>query len=379
MRVYILLLLFGLFSCPIYGQTVAPDQNNRDAEIVAAKYDAALKAYRWDAAAELMHPNALTELKNLLHPLVETHRQAIGVRIFEASTVEQFDGLSGEEAFTRLLQSIVVRQTGRENQELIAAHGKIIGSMREREDLVHVLFRPLVPPKMESAPESVVLRTLKLTSEGWKVMLPRELRPIFREWQAAMPLSIVDVLAADGCNTEDLLRSATRQWRLDKYLQIDDAYKWIYQATRGGEHAVTSRESARQWLEGEWQGLTSANNDESIWVPLCSGGEIGRLNLRPFKAKGGKAEDLLDAFLASSREYKGGRTDFLDAWLELGRGLKKGSIGKLDHKSWTKLDTEMKAKDYPAIHHSETYEKARHPAYRVLTRAQYELLLQQLK
>ena len=181
------------------------------------------------------------------------------------------------------------------------------------------------------------------------------------------------------CTPTALLDFAFPMWRADKNVRIEDAYKWTYQATRGGEHAVPDTESARKWLDGEWQTLGKPFANESVWEPLCPGSDVGRLNLRPFKEKGGKVDDLLEAFLASSREYRTEQSSFVNAWLELGKRLKKKRAGKLDYKTWTKLDTEMKAKNYPAIHHSETYEKINHPAYRILTSAQMKKLLGQSK
>ena len=181
------------------------------------------------------------------------------------------------------------------------------------------------------------------------------------------------------CTPTALLDFAIPKWKADKNVRIEDAYKWTYQATRGGEHAVPDAESARSWLDGEWTILTKPAANEPVWEPLCPGGEIGRLNLRPFKARGGKEDDLLEAFLASSREYKTEPQNFVDAWAEIGKRLKKKRAGKLDYKSWAKLDAEMKAKNYPAIHHSAIYEKPDHPAYRILTSAEMKKLLDMSK
>ncbi len=177
------------------------------------------------------------------------------------------------------------------------------------------------------------------------------------------------------CAPTALLDFAIPKWKADKNVRLEDAYKWTYQATRGGEHAVPDEESARKWLDSEWQTLGRPAANEAIWEPLCPGEAIGRLNLRPFKEKGGKSDDLLDAFLTSSREYKATVESFTDAWAELGKRLKKKRVGNLDYKSWTKLDAEMKAKNYPAIHHSDRYEKANHPAYRILTKGEMQKLL----
>jgi hypothetical protein len=182
-----------------------------------------------------------------------------------------------------------------------------------------------------------------------------------------------------ACTPTALLESAIPKWKADKNFRIEDAYKWSYQATRGGEHAVPYEESARKWLDGEWQSLSKPKGNEAVWEPLCRGGEIGRLNLRPFKAGGGKADDLLEGFLASSREFKGEEFDFVAAWAELGKRLKKNSVGKLNYESWVNLDAKMKVKNYPAIHHSEIYQKANHPAYRLLTAAGMKKLLARSK
>lgn len=189
-------------------------------------------------------------------------------------------------------------------------------------------------------------------------------------------MSCLATILIIGCATNAaLLDFALPKWKTDRNVRIEDAYKWTYQATRGGEHAVPDAESARNWLDSEWQTLGKPAPNEPIWEPLCPGEEIGRLNLRPFKEKGGKEDTLLEAFLASSREYKPEQSSFVDAWMELGKRLKKRSVGKLDYQSWKKLDTEMKAKGYPAIHHSDQYEKKKHPAYRILTLSQAKKLV----
>jgi len=177
------------------------------------------------------------------------------------------------------------------------------------------------------------------------------------------------------CTPTALLDFAAPKWQNDKAVQTEDAYKYIYQATRGGEHAAPDRDSAKQWLDDEWTSLDLTLPNEDLWEPLCPGAEIGRLNLRPYKRRELKEDVILDAFIASSREYHTEPQAFIDAWNELGKRLKKGKIGDLTFKKWTKLDAAMKAKGYPAIHHSKIYENAHHPAYRVLTLSQAKLLM----
>lgn len=177
-----------------------------------------------------------------------------------------------------------------------------------------------------------------------------------------------------SCLPANLLDFALPKWKADRNVQIEDAYKWTYQATRGGEHAAPDKESARKWLETEWVTLKAAQENEKLWEPLCPGGEIGRFNLRPYRDGGGSQENLIEAFIASSNEYRSEPETFTAAWAELGRRLKKHPAGNLNLKAWAKLDAEMAARGYPAVHHSETYNKAAAPAYRVLTLAQAQKL-----
>jgi hypothetical protein len=120
-------------------------------------------------------------------------------------------------------------------------------------------------------------------------------------------------------------------------------------------------------MDSEWQSLGSPLKAEPEWEPLCPGSEIGRLNMRPYKARRGDENDLLQAFLASSREYRSDGKDFIEAWSMLGKRLQKRAIGSITHRSWSTLDRTMKAKNYPAVHHSRSYQTARQPAYRVIT------------
>jgi hypothetical protein len=184
----------------------------------------------------------------------------------------------------------------------------------------------------------------------------------------------ISIMLFLACTPTALFDFAIPKWKADNAVRIEDAYKWLFQATRGGEHAAPDAESARAWLMREWGSLGPAGKDEPVWEPLCSGGEIGRFNLRPFRDRGGKADDLLEAFLASSSEFKSEPASFVAAWDELGRRLKKKTAGALTYISWVKLNDTMKPKNYPAVHHSDFYSKSASPAYRVLTFTQAKKL-----
>lgn len=188
-------------------------------------------------------------------------------------------------------------------------------------------------------------------------------------------MSFLGVVTFLICLPAALMDFAMPIWKQQPAMQIEDAYKWTFQATRGGEHAAPSREMAKKWLDREWASIGSPLKDEPVWEPLCADNSIGRLNLRPFRAGTGDTDALIDAFVAGASEFKGNREDFLAAWNELGKRLEKAPVGNLDLEKWKAFDKEMAKKDYPAVHHSAKYNETYSPAYRILPETQMKKLL----
>lgn len=168
------------------------------------------------------------------------------------------------------------------------------------------------------------------------------------------------------------------QARGDPELRIEDAYKWLVHATRGGEHAVENETAVRLWLDREWQTLGPPQPGEPLWVPLTADGRIGRLNLRPYRAQGGDPADLLAAFLAGAEAFDADPARFRRAWNVLGRELENRPGRHLTADEWRRFDRAMRPRGYPACSHSPAYERARSPAYRVLPAVQTQSLIQSL-
>ncbi len=168
------------------------------------------------------------------------------------------------------------------------------------------------------------------------------------------------------------------QARAAPEVRIEDAYKWLFHATRGGEHAIENEIATLKWLEKEWTTLTAPLPDEPLWVPLTPDGRIGRLNLRPYKAQGGDLLALHHAFVAGAASFNARPNDFLQAWRALGRALPTTPDAPLTQADWKQFDARMRAKKYPACHHSAAYQQARQPAYRVLPAPEARQLLQAL-
>jgi hypothetical protein len=174
---------------------------------------------------------------------------------------------------------------------------------------------------------------------------------------------------------EELLAFALPRWAAEPAMEIADAYKWLYQATQGGEHAVGDLEGAQRWLEQEWVALGPPLPDEPLVEPLRPDGAVVRLHLRPYRTAGGEAAALLGAFVASAATFPPERAAFTSVWRQLGEHLAQASLGALTREKWARLDAAMAIKGYPAEHHSSAYRAARQSAYRVLTASQHLALL----
>ena len=144
-------------------------------------------------------------------------------------------------------------------------------------------------------------------------------------------------------------------------MQIQDVYKLVHQAAMGSEHAISSPEGARNWMERELAEL-GVGPDEPVIDPISDDGQIARVHLRPFVAGGGDPRILLDAFIRTANEYRGSVQTLKDYW-NFATGIGFYSVAEMnDHIQ------SMQAQNYPAVHHSPTYERLYHPAYRVVWR-----------
>ena len=177
---------------------------------------------------------------------------------------------------------------------------------------------------------------------------------------------------------DNLLDFAIEQWSLTPDLQVQDAYKWLLHAACGADHAITSDEGPRRWLEREWETLDAPLDEEPRLVELVQGGGLVRLNLRPYKQVGGEPEALLQAFVRSAQSVIPDKELLRNCWQNLGNRLRAGELFDLQHEAWIALNEKVQQLDFPAIHHSPKYESKYRPAYRVLTNLEAKSLISPL-
>jgi hypothetical protein len=194
--------------------------------------------------------------------------------------------------------------------------------------------------------------------------------PLFRTAGAialAGSLGLTPVLSPGAVACDPAPWGALVRAHLSRYplMQPSDAYKLLHQATLGSEHAMPSRTMAEQWLAREIA-MLPPGPPEPLVDTLGTGGRFARINIRPFLAAGGSADSLLTAFVRTAREATRD-TAQLGCALEAVRAMASRHEVAWPADSVQRLFAEAQAAGYPAMHHSDAYEAAYHPAYRVVS------------
>ncbi len=176
------------------------------------------------------------------------------------------------------------------------------------------------------------------------------------------------LLAAMACRSAGDRMLPVLQAHLQRYpaMQVEDVYKLVHQAAFGNGHLITDEAGARGYLQAELDSV-AAEASEPLVEPLIPDGSVVRVNLRPFKAKGGDPQALGDAMLASANLLTPQPERFDRWWQEVVEAASAGAV-PFDATALRSFGAARKAERYPAIHHSAAYESRYHPAYRVVAR-----------
>ncbi|HSD85344.1 MAG TPA: hypothetical protein VLG46_15890, partial [Anaerolineae bacterium] len=119
---------------------------------------------------------------------------------------------------------------------------------------------------------------------------------------------------------------------------------------------------ARLWSEVE---ALAAAEDEPLWESIRPDGTLGRLNLRPFKARGGDIRALNAACLKTAEQIWGTKETLRAVWNDFAAACRSGRWPL----SWLEvqhLSEWLDEQDFPAVHHTQTYRQKYASAYRLV-------------
>ena len=153
---------------------------------------------------------------------------------------------------------------------------------------------------------------------------------------------------------------------LERYpaMQLADIYKLLHQAALGPGHAVDNPAAARKRLEQETAALVDGHVEPPLDI-ISPDGRLGRIHLRTYMAAGGNLDALHRAFVETANGYPASPDKLAKFCGCLGDLAAAGGIPFAPEAVLAYF--ERIARDgYPAVHHSEEFRNAYHPAYRVV-------------
>jgi hypothetical protein len=173
-------------------------------------------------------------------------------------------------------------------------------------------------------------------------------------------------------NEKDLLNKIIQdQLRRYSGFQIRDLYKLIYQICLGGHHLMTNPTMAKKALLEEWKTLDKVNKGEPMLEIIDPLGEVMRVNLRVYRKIGGTPESLFRIMKESVSHFIVSRDRFIRYWDKVMYLSEKEEI-LFSHGDLEDFWIDMGRKDFPAIHHSDSYTERNRPAYRVILKSYWE-------
>lgn len=190
-------------------------------------------------------------------------------------------------------------------------------------------------------------------------------------------LLIIAIMASMVINAQDIDKSALRQ-AIERQLatypksQLQDIYKAFYQEHFGAEHMITDKEAARNYLDQEL--ATMQDKRDGIYVePIGMSGDYVRVYLIAVSHKILSSSQLLQAFIESAGEHKSPTISWATKWQAIVEVVDEVSpgLGSDDERAML-LQASL---NNQAVHHSQAYNSAYHPHYRIVTREIFEKML----
>ena len=180
-----------------------------------------------------------------------------------------------------------------------------------------------------------------------------------------------------GCatNTENKRIEQAVNTLIGKYPEatLQDVYKSFYQERFGPGHMIPNVENARNYLMSEME--QAADNTGDYFEPTGSEGKYVRIYLNAVSDGKISAQQLLDAFVESANNVEPRSDKWADQWANIVKVIEEKQLPVKMNDELKQLLKECSEKD-EAVHHSEAYNQAYRPHYRIVERNIFE---QQLK
>ena len=153
---------------------------------------------------------------------------------------------------------------------------------------------------------------------------------------------------------------------------LQDIYKTFYQEHFGPGHIISDTASARRYLMRE---LSEVGKTQSPYFePTGSQGDYVRVYLSAVSDSLITAEQLLDALIRSANSWQEPSVNWMEKWGTIVSVIQANKIGLEGFETDLPLLNEA-ARNSQAVHHSQPFNEAYHPHYRIVERSIFEIEL----
>jgi len=130
----------------------------------------AMRRGDWKTCAELMHPDALAQLKRLFRPLVAGDQgRTVGTLFFNVRTPAEYERLTEPQAFERLMRGLI--QMMPDMRAMMGASSfNIVGHVPEAPDVAHVVYRMKMSTQGIEMTKTTVM-SLRRSGTSWRGLL----------------------------------------------------------------------------------------------------------------------------------------------------------------------------------------------------------------
>jgi len=154
-------------------------------------------------------------------------------------------------------------------------------------------------------------------------------------------------------------------------MEPTDAVKLLYQSEFGGGHLIRDEQACLNRLLEEYRSTLQCRD-----LPLTEdiGGSLVRVNLAALDANGVTPEQLGQVFLQSAETIRGSVASFREK-LTLLQELTADGAMPFSRDVLDAYLMEYETAGFPPVSHSKAYRNAYHPAYRVVDKSNFILIL----
>ncbi len=149
-------------------------------------------------------------------------------------------------------------------------------------------------------------------------------------------------------------------------MQPRDVYKLIYQGVMGMEHLISSPDGFIKYLAEEFEPLLPEPTGR-LFEPIRPDQTLLRINLRPYKALQIGVDKLISPLLETARAFLGDPSQLQAEWMGFAQSCEQGQIPNFEVAEIHQFTTWLEGLGFPALHHSEVYNREYQPAYRLIS------------